>query len=263
MSTTDADRAANAERIEFASNGAARMQMHLRAVRLELLDDAREPIVIRSQTDGSSGAVVASGFLVDEGGRFYICTCWHVVTGVNMHEPKLPGPLSPKRRMFVRVAMQDYTPGTGISIIGGERRFEVELYNPTDSPATPFWEQDAEASPSESLSLAGLLVPRWHDAVLLALPQGVMPSLHQTVAPVDCYPYALNVSDTVYLVGFPYGYSPVIGQPTPLVLTRTIAATRMRDTRSREFLIDGAGAPGMSGGPVFTGLLGKKVERKV
>lgn len=48
-----------------------------------------------------------------------------------------------------------------------------------------------------------------------------------------------------------YGYSALgMGQPTPIVLTRHIAATRI-EGRQREFLLDSAGAGGMSGGPVF------------
>ncbi len=39
-------------------------------------------------------------------------------------------------------------------------------------------------------------------------------------------------------------------QPTPIVLTRFIAADRVKDRQS-EVLLDGPGAPGMSGGPVF------------
>jgi len=41
-------------------------------------------------------------------------------------------------------------------------------------------------------------------------------------------------------------------QPTPIVLTRFLAADRIKDRQS-EIPLDGPGAPGMSGGPAFVG----------
>lgn len=57
--------------------------------------------------------------------------------------------------------------------------------------------------------------------------------------------------DKVFVVGYPYGFSTVgSNQPTPVVLTRFIAANRL-EGRHREILLESVGAPGMSGGPVF------------
>ena len=59
------------------------------------------------------------------------------------------------------------------------------------------------------------------------------------------------VGEKLYIVGYPYGYSALgTEQPTAIILTRFIAAERIKD-RQTEILLDGPGAPGMSGGPVF------------
>ena len=57
--------------------------------------------------------------------------------------------------------------------------------------------------------------------------------------------------EKLYVIGFPYGYSPLgMEQPSPIVLTRFLAAN-MIESRGMSMLLDGPGAPGMSGGPVF------------
>lgn len=57
--------------------------------------------------------------------------------------------------------------------------------------------------------------------------------------------------DKLYVVGFPYGFSAYgPSQPSPVVLTRFVAATKIAD-RNQQILLESAGAPGMSGGPVF------------
>ena len=96
-------------------------------------------------------------------------------------------------------------------------------------------------------------MPFWHDAVRIQLPDTVRVSDVQVLEQHDVFPSntLLTAGDKLFVVGFPYGFS-VRGaeQPTPIVLTRFVAATNVAG-RHQEFLLESTGAPGMSGGPVF------------
>jgi len=226
--------------------------MPLKVVRLEMLDEHGRQILVPSSRRRAGGPVVASGFLVGEGADTYVYTCWHVVTGIDLDHPVLPGTLnSSKRRMRIRVSLQANTPhSSGGVTIGGLETIELELYDRSQSPPIPLWEQDGQSVDNEALASANLLQPFWHDAVRIRLPAAYKATDAQTLRLSDLWHGLASPGDSVFVVGYPYGYSAMIRQPVPIVLRRSIAAV-MRDGFRRDVLIDGGGAPGMSGGPVF------------
>jgi hypothetical protein len=109
---------------------------------------------------------------------------------------------------------------------------------------------------NELLNRVGLFVPFWHDVVKIALPGSVRVSAMQVVGDDQLMTGGeplISAGDKCLIVGYPYGFSAAIGvdQPTPVVFTRFIASAHIAGTRKFELFLDGYGAPGMSGGPVF------------
>lgn len=189
----------------------------------------------------------ASGFIMQEKDDFYLYTCWHVVTSYNMHNVEV-GRTLPNRK-YLQVNLQNcVTHQPEIQVVGGNQTTILELY---DSNGIPKWIQDKHDKPNFSLNSIGLKVPDWHDAIKLLLPKTIVLSEVQSIKSDDIFRSIPSLGDKVYIVGYPYGYSIFgIEQPTPIVLTRFMAAIRLKG-RSREMLLDGPGAPGMSGGPIF------------
>jgi hypothetical protein len=220
--------------------------MPLLGVRLECLD-ARQ-----------GSLTVASGFLRRELGKLYLYTAWHVVTGFDPHDLRIPMEL-PKRR-YLRVALQVSEPrDPGVVVIGGEQSLIVPLYaDPTaqEGPLVPLWLQNEQHVPNEFLNRVGIFKPFWHDIVKLELPETLKLSDPQVSDDSWDMPGDIanpTAGDKCFIVGYPYGFSAAMGvkQPTPVVFTRFIASAHIAGARSREFFLDGYGAPGMSGGPVF------------
>jgi hypothetical protein len=115
------------------------------------------------------------------------------------------------------------------------------------------WFQDKAHVAHPDLNAIKIFVPFWHDAVRLELPNSVRLSDVQVLEENDAFPgnTLLTPGDKLYIVGFPYGFSAQgAEQPTPVVLTRFVAATRIAG-RHQDILLESTGAPGMSGGPVF------------
>ena len=117
----------------------------------------------------------------------------------------------------------------------------------------PAWYQDRQHVPHEELNAMGIRVPLFHDAVKLRLPDrsGGLRRLHTVLSDDWDFRHHPYVGARVLIVGYPYGYS-IAGQdqPTATVLTRFIAGWSPLSPR-QTFLVDGIGAPGMSGGPVL------------
>jgi S1-C subfamily serine protease len=138
-----------------------------------------------------------------------------------------------------------------IGPVGGADSFEVELYETSgDGVFRPLWEQDEQSVPNSSLAMANLAQPSLHDIVRIRLPASVVASTTQLLSRLDLWPDLVGPADPLMLVGYPYGFSARQLTATPIVLKRHVAAIS-RDGARREILIDGAGVPGMSGGPVF------------
>jgi hypothetical protein len=180
----------------------------------------------------------------------YLYTCWHVVTGIELANPVLPG--TNQRRSRLKVSMQRSEKFKGaIGSVGVSDSFEVELYETSGEDVfLPLWEQDEHSVSNSSLEMANLVQPFWHDIVRIRLPSSVVTSAVQVLSRLDLWPDVIAPADPLMLVGYPYGFSARQLPPTPIVLKRHVAAVS-RDGARREILIDGAGAPGMSGGPVF------------
>jgi hypothetical protein len=220
-----------------------KFSLSLRSVRLQCLDENKRPF----EPDA-----VASGFLVsNEAGRTHLYTCWHVVTGFDPRELNWLPLAPPPKRCHLRIDMQDaQRQNASVTTIGGRQSLDVPLYT---SDGHPLWEQDEHDVPSADLNAIGLKVPFWMDAVRIQLPDDVRTTGLQRLQDPD--DIALGVmllpGDPVYIAGFPYGYSVKgLESPTPVVLVRHVAAINLPE-RPLDFLLDGAGAQGMSGGPVF------------
>ena len=217
-----------------------RYQLPLKAVLLRCLDDQKRPLC------------TASGFLRREGSDLFLYTCWHVVTGYDKNDLRVGHQLP--NRIYLEINMQDaQTRQPGVTVIGGLQSIVVPLYDEAATPRKPLWFQDSRHIPNSDLNAIGLFVPFWHDAVKIKLPADVRVTDMQVIDESNVFPGNTNliVGDKLYVVGYPYGFSAFGGeQPTPVVLTRHVAAT-LFGGRLQEALLDGAGAPSMSGGPVF------------
>jgi Trypsin-like peptidase domain len=224
--------------------------MQFRAVRIEILDKHGQPVIVTPRNGERRGPVVASGFLLREDADLYLYTCWHVVTGIELANPVLPGTNQRRSRLKVSMQRSDRFKAANLSVAGSDS-FEVELYERSgEDTFLPRWEQDEQSVSNSSLAMANLVQPFWHDIVRIRVPGSVATSTVQVLNQLDLWASPIAPADPLMLVGYPYGFSAKQLTPTPIVLTRHVAAIS-RDGARREILIDGAGAPGMSGGPVF------------
>ena len=215
-------------------------ELSFRSVQLRCLDEARKPLKHAS----------ASGFVRIENGVPFLYTCWHVVTGYDRNDLRVTNALP--KRAFLEVFVQDQQQTGGAPVVAGLPSFTIPLYDGSARPKKPLWYQDRAHLPHPDLNAIGLCVPSWHDAVKIPLSTELkLSALPLVSAPVLGTDAKLAPGDKVYVVGYPYGFGAGgPGLPTPVVLTRFVAATAVSG-RPREFLLDSGGAPGMSGGPVF------------
>ena len=219
---------------------AARHLTQFKAVRIEILDQHGQAVIVTPRNGERRGPVVASGFLLQDEADLYLYTCWHVVTGIELANPVLPG--THQRRSRLKISMQRSEKSDS---------FEVELYEKSGEDVfLPRWEQDEQSVSNSSLAMANLVQPFWHDIVRIRLPPSLVTSSLQVLSRFDLWRDLIAPADPLLLVGYPYGFSARELTPTPIVLKRHVAAIA-RDGARREILIDGTGAPGMSGGPVF------------
>lgn len=217
-----------------------RFELPFKAVLIRCLDEQYQPITH------------ASGFIRREGEKLFLYTCWHVVTGYDRNDLRIGNQLP--NRAFLSIELQAVDKKQpGIEAIGGLQTLTIPLYNTEVSPREPLWLQDKRHIPHPDLNAVRLFVPFWYDAVRIELPNGLGVSDIQVIEEQNAFPSntLLTVGDKLYVVGFPYGFSAHgANQPTPTVLTRFVAATRING-RHEEILLESTGAPGMSGGPVF------------
>ena len=196
-------------------------------VRLELLN-SHEKILSR-----------ATGFVVKEGDFPSLYTCWHVVTGVDPH--KLPT-VPPERRHTLRVyALGMEIVKEGVTRLGGYSSFDIPLY---DSMGAPSW---IMGPIQEGCSGAMTPPPVW-DCVRFDISR-FFHLLPNAFEPEDDILNSIDISEDAYIVGYPYGYSASASGPDPIFLRRTRASTWGPTSFD---LLDGAGAKGMSGGPIVT-----------
>lgn len=144
-----------------------RMSLKMKSVHIQCLDENRK--VIKDAN--------ASGFIVEEKGDLFLYTCWHVVTGCNMHDviigKKLPD------RKYIEVNLQDCdNRQPGVQVIGGNQTSILSLYDEHDFP---LWIQNTKDVPNPDLNTTHLKVPFWHDVVKLALPKNISVSGMQVI----------------------------------------------------------------------------------
>ncbi|MGE4449040.1 MAG: trypsin-like peptidase domain-containing protein [Azospira sp.] len=194
----------------------------------------------------------ASGFLLKEKGELFLYTCWHVVTGFDIHQ--LPMDYKAPNRRQLRISLQNAAeqPSGGAVrafFVHGLRTFDVALYKSVDGKDVPLWHQDV-MDRSADLESVKVVVPNRYDAIRIPLPEFDISPMH-IVEEANLNHSLIFPGDRIYIVGFPHKFSTRgEDQPIPVVLTRFVAGTQIKD-RIGEFLLDGVGAPGMSGGPAF------------
>jgi hypothetical protein len=228
--------------VSLGSLHTQRKVLPLCGVLLQCLDAKQEPIE----------GLYSSGFIREESGGYFLYTCWHVVTGFDPYGLRI-GLELPKRR-YLRISIQEVREQPGAQVIGGCVSFVLPLYANETAPLHPLWMQDDQHIPHPELNHVGIFLPFWHDAVKIQLPNKIRPSKLQLAdygRPVRPGLGSLAPGDKCLIVGFPYGYS-TLGdtQPTPVALTRFIAADRVSGRR-QQLLLESIGAPAMSGAPVF------------
>jgi len=218
-----------------------RFCLPFRAVHIQCLNDEQEEIK----------NAYASGFIVKENGQLFLYTCWHVATGYDMHKIKTGNNL-PDRSIF-RVTLQDcQQPQPGLNVVGGKQSFEIQLYTEKDGKKIPAWFQDMKDLPCFELNNINIKVPSWHDVIKLHIPHDICVSDMQILSDDDISMNSPMIGDKLYIVGFPYGYSALgLEQPTPIVMTRFLAANSVVERTTMDRLMDGPCTHGMSGGPVF------------
>ena len=219
-----------------------RSTLPLKAVRVTPLDEHKNPI------SAPGGIKSASGFIRREGDGNYLYVCWHTLTGgIDKNNPRLPpAPVVLPRYLRAGLLNVEQLPGRIGERIGGLREIDFSLY---DESGTPAWLQDVQHIPHSDLNGIGIYVPLWHDAAKLRIPDSVRLSELQHNDRSDVI--TPEIGDKILIVGYPFGYSAHgHNQPMAIVLTRFVASMSLAEKR-REVLLDGEGAPGMSGGPVF------------
>lgn len=196
----------------------------------------------------------ASAFILKEDDGLFLYTCWHVVSGFDMHDLPMSYKEAPNRRAL-RISLQnsvEQPTGGAVRafVVDGLRTLDIQLYESHDGKDIPLWHQDP-IEQGFDLDAVKVAVPGRHDAVKLRLPMSFDTSPLHIVDCVQLHKGLVFPGDRIYIVGFPYNFSTRgEDQPIPVVLTRFVAGTQING-RIGEFLLDGVGAPGMSGGPAF------------
>lgn len=210
-----------------------------KAVIIECLNNQKEPIE----------KAYASGFILKESDGLYLYTAWHVITGYDLHN--LPLNYQQPNRMEIRLSkikseQQNTNSPLQAYVLNSLETVDIPLYENQDI-SRPLWYQD----PIQEFNGASIQVPDKHDAVKIKLPDTFEASDIQIVNSNELNNQLIFPGDRIYIVGYPYKFS-TRGEanPSPVVLTKFVASTSIKN-RLHEFLIDGLGAPGMSGGPVF------------
>lgn len=191
------------------------------------------------------GAKVASGFLIRDRGILYLNSCWHVFSGINPLRPALPG-ARPQKVTSLEVLQVDAVPSNGGAsvTIGGRRTFRIELY---DGDGTPRWEQGRLSNICPEIEIAGYRLPK-HDIARIAIDEEKPHQSRYLEIPNAPYDDFVVPGDTLYVAGFPYGFSYSDKNQHAVVLTRHAASFQ---PVSESSLLDGPCSPGMSGGPVL------------
>lgn len=215
-------------------NELTEFELSVRPVKVELLDQNQNPL-----------GKTATGFLFEEHGQQWLYTCWHVITGFNPFDIEVR---APPNRHYIKVTWKQVLfPEPGRTTLGDIEEQVVPLYE----DETPRWLQEEVDRPHADLNSIGLKVPATTD--LIALPIGIkrQERRFRCYTPADVSSAGYQNGQQVVITGYPWGYSALEDlTPEPIFLTRHIASWVMK-ARAHSFLVDGVGAAGMSGSPVF------------
>ena len=208
--------------------------MSIRPVKLELLDQ-----------DQLSVNIAATGFVFSDGDRQWLFTSWHVVTGYDFLDVKV---LNPPVRKFIKViSKQIQERGEGWRSIGDTATQTLPLYG-TDG--IPLWRQQEQYRPHNDLAELGIFIPEHVDLVAIPFEVDIRERNERCYVPEHISTAGLQNGTAVYITGYPWGYSALGDRtPEPLFLVRHIASWVTANPHN--FLLDGVGARGMSGSPVF------------
>ena len=202
----------------------------------------------------------ASGFILSEQDGLYLYTCWHVITGIDMHhlENKVYDLERKALRISIQTAQEQQT-GSKLKayVIDGLTNIDIQLYETNqDKLCKPLWHQQPSSKrlvylENKDTEKVELPVPDTLDAIKLRLPDSFKTSDMHLIMQNDLWKNLVFTGERVYIVGYPYKFS-ARGpqQPLAIVLTRFIAGTSI-EGRLGEILLDGTGAGGISGSPVF------------
>jgi len=216
--------------------------LYLTAVLLEFLDKDKQLIP----------NTYASGFIRQEADNLYLYTCWHVVTGYNPDDIKTSNSLPNRRYLKVTTTLNENV--GGLNRLGGFFDFTLDLY---DHQSLPLWLQDPKKKDCFELEAINLQVPEVYDVVKIKIPEHLHEKIsvnqyiteHQSLTMHQDEP-SIYIGEKLIIVGFPFGFSASDRSPTAVALTR-FSATSNLPVFHVPILIDGIGAPGMSGAPVF------------
>lgn len=213
------------------------MDITERSVKLDLLDE--------------SGRLISygTGLLMTEDDGTYLYTCWHVITGYDFLELKVKAPPAIRKVALRTKTVRQENPA--VIAIGGEKVTEYALY---DAQGLPVWQQEEAERPHPDLNAIGIRIPKHCDLVRLRVEIDDLARAHQSFVPNDVWHDHINIGTPVLIGGYPYGYS-AFHFPEPVFLTRSIAT--MWTKIPFVTLLDGTGAHGMSGSPVYVKIAGK------
>ncbi|MEL7071709.1 MAG: hypothetical protein AAGN15_24100 [Cyanobacteria bacterium J06581_3] len=235
---------------QIISNGIESLNLTDKSVFVQCLDSVKNPLA------------VASGFIVKEQKQLFLYTCWHVVTGFNPQNVKIPPSSSSiQDRVFLELTFRygrEAKPGL-FSI--ESKNLVIDLYDSLELPRRPLWYQQSQDIPHSDLNTINLRIPSLYDIVKIPLPQELMSnSTFNSIVvlkPDNCFDkngFSALPTDQVCIVGYPYGYGALNRNlPLPIVLTRHVASRVVPHLPNlqRTYLLDGQCSPVMSGSPIF------------
>jgi hypothetical protein len=212
-----------------------------------------------------------SGFILTEGSRHYLYTCWHAVTGFDPRDPKVKEP--PAYKKLRVLSLKVWRGKVGIDS-GGIHETVIPLYG----DGRPRWIQEVDEKPHPDLNAIGIRVPLTFDVVKIpielsaaqkeeiAIPENWVYRVHpETAATMERriretigwlpdrgeHLPAPPVFTPTLVVGFPHGFSVTSSSIDPVFLTRFVAHSGLAGGNVGTFYLDNPASRGMSGGPVW------------
>ena len=213
-----------------------------RAVNLHVLDPDYNEI------PGAYG----TGVVIQNKGKHFLCTCWHVLTGIDPNDIRIGPNQTP--RAYLRARLFKFRPSE-INEEDFDRQIFIPLFH-NDDFTNPRWLQEPIDVEQATLNSVGIKVPASWDFAMLEIPTSFASAGLSAIAPNGMSPWLPGLCSTLIIAGYPYSYNasdhPLV--PYPIAYKRNVAAVPFRSTtvsNSHQLLIEGDIAPGMSGSPAF------------